>query len=72
MSIDEVAGAIANRLAQSTKRDLSLSVLLGIAGAIAGIKLAETLVIPALGQYLDQIAAAPRAIFVLTGFRCRV
>jgi uncharacterized membrane protein YeaQ/YmgE (transglycosylase-associated protein family) len=62
------AGAIADDLPGRTKGDLSLNILLGVAGAILGMQIAEALEVPVLGQYGDEIAAVLEAIFILTGW----
>jgi uncharacterized membrane protein YeaQ/YmgE (transglycosylase-associated protein family) len=65
MLIGAVTGAIADRLTQSKERHLSLNLLLGIAGAIVGMKVAEALEIPALWECRYPIAAALGGIFIL-------
>lgn len=67
--IGAIAGVIASRFTQPSERDLSLSILLGIAGALVGSQLAEVLNISILGQYRDQITATVGAIFFLIGWR---
>ena len=67
--IGATAGAIADRLTRPTNHDLSLSILLGIAGAILGMEIAEAFEVPVLGNYRDEISAGLGAIFMLTGWR---
>lgn len=67
--IGAAAGFIASRLTRPKERDVSLSILLGIAGALVGSQVAEVLKISILGQYRDQITATVGAIFFLIGWR---
>ena len=62
-------GAIADRLTSPIKDDLSLNILLGVAGAIVGMEIAKVLEVPMLGQYRDEIAAGLGAIFMLIVWR---
>jgi uncharacterized membrane protein YeaQ/YmgE (transglycosylase-associated protein family) len=68
--IGAVAGPIADRMINSRDTSLlTLNILLGVAGAIVGTKVAEVLDFQALGDYRDQSAALLGAIFMLVGWR---
>jgi uncharacterized membrane protein YeaQ/YmgE (transglycosylase-associated protein family) len=66
--IGAIAGLVASQFTRAKERDVSLSVLLGIAGAIVASHVAEALGFSILGQYRDHVAAAVGAIIFLLGW----
>jgi uncharacterized membrane protein YeaQ/YmgE (transglycosylase-associated protein family) len=63
-----IAGLIVSQFTRAKERDVSLSVLLGIAGAIVGSHVAQAMGFPFLGEYRDNVAAAAGALFFLLGW----
>jgi uncharacterized membrane protein YeaQ/YmgE (transglycosylase-associated protein family) len=66
--IGAIAGLVVSQFTHAKERDASLSVLLGIAGAIVASHVAEALGLSILGQYRDNVAAAIGAIIFLLGW----
>lgn len=68
LGIGAIAGLVANRLSPSTM-NLSLSVLLGIAGALIGDRIGDVLEISRFGNIFEPVGALLGSIFVLIGWR---
>jgi uncharacterized membrane protein YeaQ/YmgE (transglycosylase-associated protein family) len=66
--IGAIAGLVVSQFARPNNRDVTLDVLLGIAGAIVASHVAEALGFSILGQYRDNVAAAIGAIILLLGW----
>jgi uncharacterized membrane protein YeaQ/YmgE (transglycosylase-associated protein family) len=66
--IGAIAGLVVSQFARPNNRDVTLDVLLGIAGAIVASHVAEALGFSILGEYRDTVAAAIGAMIFPLGW----